>query len=83
MHSKTTSNIISLLKQPDTEWQEILEHIIAAYDCTTGSIHIIDRESKLLKLKAQQGIPDFLLPKWLRFLWEKEWQELQLNAANL
>lgn len=47
----------------DVNWQQILEEIISHFDCTTGTIHFLKRESQILELKAQQGIPDFLLPK--------------------
>lgn len=47
----------------EIQWQSILEEIISAFDCTTGTIHALDQETQLLRLKAQQGIPEFLLPK--------------------
>jgi L-methionine (R)-S-oxide reductase len=61
----TPSSIILQLQNQDSavNWQQLLAEIIAFYDCTTGTIHILDHDSQLLKLKAQQGIPDFLLPK--------------------
>ena len=45
------------------DWQTLLTDIIKAFDCTTGTIHTLDKHTTLLQLKAQQGIPDFLLPK--------------------
>ena len=61
----TISSIISDLqnKQTTINWQQLLTDIIAAFDCSTGTIHILDQNTKLLKLQAQQGIPEFLLPK--------------------
>ena len=56
------SYIDALLEQPEIDWQQILKQIISAYDCTTGTIHLYDKSSKLLKLKAYQGIPEFLIP---------------------
>ena len=47
----------------DINWQELLENIISAFDCTTGTLHTLDKETNLLMLKAQKGVPDFLLPK--------------------
>ncbi|GGK74257.1 GAF domain-containing protein [Rufibacter glacialis] len=61
----TTSTILATLRQDDSKlnWQQLLSDIISAFDCSTGTIHTLDKESELLKLQAHQGIPDFLLPK--------------------
>lgn len=45
------------------DWNRLLAEILAAFDCSTGTIHTLNRESQLLHLKAYQGIPEFLLPK--------------------
>lgn len=45
------------------DWSQLLSDTIAAFDCTTGTIHTLDQDTQLLMLRAQQGIPDFLLPK--------------------
>jgi putative methionine-R-sulfoxide reductase with GAF domain len=60
-----TVSIIQTIKETKGElnWQELLESIISAFDCTTGTIHTLDKETNLLMLKAQKGIPEFLLPK--------------------
>ena len=65
MSSNTISNILSTLRNQGTamDWQQLLSDIISHFDCSTGTIHILDNGSGLLKLKAQQGVPDFLLPK--------------------
>jgi L-methionine (R)-S-oxide reductase len=44
-------------------WNQLLIEILAAFDCSTATIHTLDRDSQLLYLKAYQGIPEFLLPK--------------------
>ncbi|OKL40242.1 GAF domain-containing protein [Pontibacter flavimaris] len=61
----TTSAILSSLRNHASEvnWQKLLEDIISSFDCSTGTLHFYDKESNLLKLQAQQGIPAFLLPK--------------------
>lgn len=61
----TTTSIISQLEKADSidDWQNLLSEIIQAFDCSTGTIHTLDKNTGLLKLKAQQGIPEFLLPK--------------------
>jgi L-methionine (R)-S-oxide reductase len=58
-------NIITSISeiQGEIDWQSLLTKIISTFDCTTGTIHVLDKETNLLRLKAQQGIPDFLLPK--------------------
>lgn len=63
--ASTTSSILSGLqnRQADLDWQQLLTDIIAAFDCSTGTIHILDPNTKLLQLQAQQGIPESLLPK--------------------
>lgn len=60
-----TESIIESIKENKGEinWQELLEKIISAFDCSTGTIHTLDKETNLLILKSQKGIPDFLLPK--------------------
>ncbi len=45
------------------DWSQLLSDTIIAFDCTTGTIHTLDQETQLLMLRAQQGIPEFLLPK--------------------
>jgi putative methionine-R-sulfoxide reductase with GAF domain len=63
-NNKTTrSSISASLKNPTINWKTVLSEIISHFDCTTGTIHFLDQNSSILKLKAQQGIPEFLLPK--------------------
>ncbi|MEH1802394.1 MAG: GAF domain-containing protein [Nostoc sp.] len=45
------------------DWNRLLTEILAAFNCSTGTIHTLDQDSQLLHLKAYQGIPEFLLPK--------------------
>lgn len=52
-----------LHKVRELNWQNLLEDIIEAFDCSTGTIHTLNKETNLLELKANVGIPDFLLPK--------------------
>jgi putative methionine-R-sulfoxide reductase with GAF domain len=65
--SANTSSILTTLQNHTSpiDWQQLLTDVIEAFDCTTGTIHTYDQESKLLKLQAQQGIPPFLLPKMM------------------
>ncbi|CAM3740229.1 GAF domain-containing protein [Pontibacter korlensis] len=54
-----------MLREKDASfsWQQLLADVITAFDCTTGTIHTLDKSSGLLTLQAHQGIPPFLLPK--------------------
>ena len=63
--SPTTESILTNLPADaaSIDWSQLLSDTIAAFDCTTGTIHTLDEETQLLMLRAQQGIPDFLLPK--------------------
>ncbi|MEH2329045.1 GAF domain-containing protein [Nostoc sp.] len=45
------------------DWNQLLTEILVAFNCSTGSIHTLDKYSQLLHLKAYQGIPELLLPK--------------------
>lgn len=55
--------ISASLHQPAVNWQHVLTDVISCFDCTTGTIHFLEAESALLKLKAQIGIPDFVISK--------------------
>ncbi len=66
MDKKDTSkhkDIIASLHQATIDWQSVLSTIISHFDCSTGTLHFLDAETPVLKLRAQQGIPSFLLPK--------------------
>lgn len=61
----TTESILTHLPADaaSIDWSQLLSDTITAFDCTTGTIHTLDQDTQLLMLQAQQGIPDFLLPK--------------------
>ena len=66
MHSNTPNAleaVNTLLKNAKIDWQNLLETVVASFDCTTGTLHFLDQETKLLQVKAHVGVPDFLLPK--------------------
>lgn len=53
----------TLSPQPDSaEWSRFLDAAVAAFDCTTGTLHRLDPADQHLKLVAHQGIPDALMP---------------------
>ncbi len=55
--------VSALLSEKIIDWNKVLTSIISYYECTTGTIHFLEAKTSLLKLQAQQGIPEFLLPK--------------------
>lgn len=63
-----TKAIEKLIAQPADlatggAYQSILEVVLEAFSCVTGTIHSLNVETQLLELQAQQGIPEFLLDK--------------------
>lgn len=60
---KHTFNIIELESNREINWERVLTEILNAFDCTTGSIHLLNEANNTLHIKAHKGIPDFLLPK--------------------
>ena len=56
------SQISTLLSTAQHDWQAILDAVIADFNGTTGTLHRLDPESKLLTLVAQRGIPPQLMP---------------------
>src|SRR6266513_2240608 len=42
---------------------QVLELLIQRFDCTTGTVHLLDEKSGMLKLAAHRGIPDVVLDK--------------------
>lgn len=55
--------IAAFLNQDVIDWSQLLDKVISYFDCTTGTIHFIDKKTSLLKLQAHQNIPAFLIPK--------------------
>ena len=60
---KFIQDLSTSLNSSNLDWQQILNGIISEFDCSTGTLHTLDKKSGLLKLQAQQGIPSHLLPK--------------------
>lgn len=60
--------ITTLVSQPaDISTEEkaegVLGAVLEAFDCATGTIHLLNTETDLLELVAQKGIPAVLLEK--------------------
>lgn len=47
---------------PNVNWSEFLDNVIAAFDCTTGTLHRLDPDDNHLKLVACRRIPEALMP---------------------
>jgi L-methionine (R)-S-oxide reductase len=51
-----------MLSTTDPTWSEFLAQTIADFGCTTGTLHRLDPTDRHLKLVAQQGVPEALMP---------------------
>lgn len=51
------------LKAESIDFDQLLLSVLEDFDCTTGTIHVLDIPSGILHLRACHGVPDFLLPK--------------------
>ncbi len=47
----------------DPSCDQILEKTLLAFDCQVGTIHSLDPDTGMLKLRARRGIPDIILDK--------------------
>lgn len=59
---KDFETILDQLRSGQPEWEKFLADCIQYFGCSTGTLHLLDAND-LLRLEAQKGIPDFLLPK--------------------
>lgn len=58
-----TENSVSETKAVEgIDWQAFLMGVLADFDCVTGTLHRFDTTDQHLKLVAQQGIPEVLMP---------------------
>jgi len=55
--------VYSILDQEEVNWQELLTEIITSFNCSTGTLHFLDKQTNLLQVQAYKGIPEFLIPK--------------------
>ena len=72
MDSAKRTRISNRLQQSPVDWQKVLSDSIACFQCSTGTLHFLENggaaedanpADSVLHLKAQVGIPEFLLPK--------------------
>lgn len=62
-NAKVTELKESISGSDQLAWESWLQDTLTCFGCTTGTIHILEAGTDLLMLKAQVGVPDFLLPK--------------------
>ncbi|WP_158857982.1 GAF domain-containing protein [Lunatibacter salilacus] len=55
--------VIAIQKEEGYAWSSWLQQTLDYFACTTGTLHILDEGTEMLHLKAQVGVPEFLLPK--------------------
>jgi L-methionine (R)-S-oxide reductase len=56
-------SIHELLAEKAIDFEKLLQAVLRQFDCSTGTIHVLDIPSGILHLKAYEGVPEFLLPK--------------------
>tara|TARA_R110002051_G_scaffold56046_2_gene103830 strand:- start:7008 stop:7475 length:468 start_codon:yes stop_codon:yes gene_type:complete len=56
------ATIHTVLSKETPNWDNLLEIILKHFNCSTGTLHFLDRDF-LLQLQSQVGIPEFLIPK--------------------
>jgi L-methionine (R)-S-oxide reductase len=61
--TKVDHLVASISDSGEASWEEWLRDTLACFGCSTGTIHALEIGSSILRLKAQVGVPDFLLPK--------------------
>ncbi|WP_051554618.1 GAF domain-containing protein [Maribacter antarcticus] len=62
-NSSILKTVNTLLTNTEIDWQNLLETVVSNFDCTTGTLHFLDKKTQLLQVQAHAGVPDFLLPK--------------------
>lgn len=61
--STPDSLVIAIQKENGNAWSSWLQQTLDYFNCTTGTLHVLDEDTDILRLKAQVGVPEFLLPK--------------------
>ncbi len=56
-------SIHELLVEETINFEKLLRAVLHQFDCSTGTIHVLDIPTGVLHLKAYEGVPEFLLPK--------------------
>jgi len=61
--STLDSLVLAIENEKEFAWNSWLQQTLDFFHCTTGTLHVLDAATGVLHLKAQVGIPEFLLPK--------------------
>ena len=59
----TTDVDASLKAAGEHAFPDVLDKILGHFDCVTGTIHLLRKESGMLELLAQRGIPESIIDK--------------------
>lgn len=58
------TGVIGLLATPGSPpWERLIDLLLRHFDCTVGTVHVLDGKDGLLHLAAQRGLPPVLLDK--------------------
>lgn len=55
--------ITDLMDQTPLPWDEVLSRVTKHFECPVGTVHMIDSADGMLHLRAQLGLPPFVLDK--------------------
>jgi L-methionine (R)-S-oxide reductase len=57
------TSITELMDQTPLPWDEVLTRVTKHFECPVGTVHMIDSSDGMLHLRAQLGLPPFVLDK--------------------
>ena len=58
------AGVSGLLQAPGAPpWPQLIELLLRHFDCTVGTVHVLDKKTGLLQLAAQTGLPPMVLDK--------------------
>ena len=55
--------ITDLAAKTPVPWDDVLTRITKHFDCPVGTVHMLETADGMLHLRAQQGLPPFVLDK--------------------
>jgi signal transduction protein with GAF and PtsI domain len=63
-HHPLVTGVLGLLEAPgNPPWPRLIELLLRHFDCSVGTVHLLDKKTGLLQLAAQTGLPPVLLDK--------------------
>lgn len=57
------ASIKELMNTTPLPWHDVLAKLTAHFDCPVGTVHMIEASDGMLHLRAQKGLPPFVLDK--------------------